>query len=179
MARIYRKMSFLPLVAVHRTGQLGSAGGGVVPPHEPEPEVGEVKIRSEVNRVRAASSEEALKHFEARLTFETDCWDVHHSLTHGPVDFVVFDVRSRDLYEAGHVPGAINVRALELTEERLTEYPPETLFVVYCSGPHCNGANKAAIRLARLGRPVKEMIGGVEGWKDEGFTLTQAAVGAV
>ena len=30
---------------------------------------------------------------------------------------------------------------------------------------------KAAIRLAKLGRPVKKMIGGVTGWLDEGFTL--------
>jgi rhodanese-related sulfurtransferase len=46
------------------------------------------------------------------------------------------------------------------------------IFVVYCTGPHCNGADRAAVRLARLGRPVKKMIGGIEGWKDEGFELT-------
>jgi rhodanese-related sulfurtransferase len=45
----------------------------------------------------------------------------------------------------------------------------ETLFVVHCAGPHCNGADKAAARIARLDRPVKKMIGGVEGWKDAGF----------
>jgi rhodanese-related sulfurtransferase len=43
--------------------------------------------------------------------------------------------------------------------------------VVYCSGPHCNGADRAALRLARLGRQVKKMIGGISGWKDEGFSL--------
>ena len=32
-------------------------------------------------------------------------------------------------------------------------------------------ANKAAMRIASLGLPVKEMIGGIEGWKDEGFEL--------
>ena len=40
---------------------------------------------------------------------------------------------------------------------------------MYCAGPHCNGADRAAVRLARLGRPVKKMIGGVTGWLDEGF----------
>ena len=39
------------------------------------------------------------------------------------------------------------------------------------SGPHCNAADKAAARLARLGRPVKKMIGGKIGWLDEGFEL--------
>jgi rhodanese-related sulfurtransferase len=55
----------------------------------------------------------------------------------------------------------------------MATYPPNTIFVVYCTGPHCNGADKAAVRLARLGRPVKKMIGGIEGWKDEGFELTR------
>jgi rhodanese-related sulfurtransferase len=53
--------------------------------------------------------------------------------------------------------------------------PPETLFVVYCAGPHCNGAHRGALRLARLGRPVKLMIGGVTGWVDEGYVLATGA----
>jgi rhodanese-related sulfurtransferase len=50
------------------------------------------------------------------------------------------------------------------------------VFVVYCAGPHCNGANKAAVKLAALGYPVKEMIGGVTGWLDEGFELSVEVV---
>ena len=53
----------------------------------------------------------------------------------------------------------------------MAEFPEDTRFVVYCAGPHCNGANKAAIRLARLGYRVKEMIGGITGWLDEDFAL--------
>jgi rhodanese-related sulfurtransferase len=45
------------------------------------------------------------------------------------------------------------------------------LFVVCCAGPHCDGARRAAVRLARLGRPVKLMPGGITGWLDEGFAL--------
>lgn len=56
-----------------------------------------------------------------------------------------------------------------IIERNLSAYPDDTLFVVYCAGPHCNGADKAALRLAELGRPVKKMIGGIEGWRDEGF----------
>jgi hypothetical protein len=43
---------------------------------------------------------------------------------------------------------------------------------------HCNGANKAAVRLARLGLPFKMMIGGVAGWIDEGFSLTASVAGS-
>ncbi len=119
----------------------------------------------------AAASAEALRHFEARLTFETDCWDTHDGLSRGATDFVLLDVRSPHLYAEGHVPGAINLPHGKITERRMAEWAGDTLFVVYCAGPHCNGANKAAVRLARLGRPVKEMIGGVTGWIDEGFGL--------
>ena len=61
---------------------------------------------------------------------------------------------------------------------KLQAYPPDTLFVVYCAGPHCNGADKAAVRLAALGRPVKLMIGGVTGWLDEGFALARSDAGS-
>jgi rhodanese-related sulfurtransferase len=84
---------------------------------------------------------------------------------------VLLDVRSPDLYAGGHLPGAVNLPHGRITERNVSGYPPDTLFVVYCAGPHCNGADRAAIRLARLGRPVKKMIGGIEGWKDEGFEL--------
>jgi len=69
------------------------------------------------------------------------------------------------------VPGAINLPHGKMTERRMQEWAEDTLFVVYCAGPHCNGTDKAALRLATLNRNVKVMIGGVTGWADEGFTF--------
>jgi len=128
-------------------------------------------MSSVVQRVSAASSDDALAHFQARLGFETDCADVYYATNHEAKDFVLLDVRTPTLYAAGHVPGALNLPTRTISEQRLAEYPADTLFVVYCAGPHCNGANKAAVKLAQLGRPVKEMIGGLTGWIDEGFGL--------
>lgn len=130
---------------------------------------------SAVAQIPAAPSDEALRHFEARLSYETDCQDTHEALSKDANDFVLFDVRSPALYESGHVPGAIHLPHGKMTERRMSEWPASTLFVVYCAGPHCNGANKAAVRLARLGRPVKEMIGGITGWIDEGFVLAKGS----
>ena len=124
-----------------------------------------------VSHIPAAPSAVAFAHFSDRLTFETDCSDVHSSHEAGDADFVLLDVRGPLAYERGHVPGAINMPTRLLTVENLANYPQDTLFVVYCAGPHCNGANKAAVKLAALGYPVKEMIGGVTGWLDEGFEL--------
>jgi len=126
---------------------------------------------SPVAAIPAAASPDALAHFSRRLTFETDCWDTHEALSQGATDFVLLDVRAPVLFRKGHVPSAINLPIGKMTERKMASWPAGTLFVVYCAGPHCNGANKAAVRLAGLGHPVKEMIGGVTGWIDEGFDL--------
>ena len=130
-----------------------------------------VDARSEVNMVSPATSAEAAAHFRALLAFETDCWDVHEAMATGATDFVLLDVRSPELFASGHVPGAVSLPHRRIVERNLAPYAAGTVFVVYCAGPHCNGADKAALRLAELGRPVKKMIGGIEGWKDEGFDL--------
>ncbi|MFN7965375.1 MAG: rhodanese-like domain-containing protein [Acidobacteriota bacterium] len=127
---------------------------------------------SRVTEIAAASADDAIAHFQRLLALETDCWDVHDSLQNNRDGFVLLDVRSPESFAAGHVPGAINLPHGRLIERNLTQYPQETLFVVYCAGPHCNGADRAALRLAKLGRPVKKMIGGITGWLDEGFTLS-------
>jgi rhodanese-related sulfurtransferase len=114
----------------------------------------------------------AAKHFDEMLAFETDCWDVHESLKSTNPDFIVVDVRGPSAFAQGHVEGAINIPHREMTAARMAEFSKDKVFVVYCAGPHCNGANKAATRLAHLGFPVKMMIGGITGWLDEGFPLT-------
>jgi rhodanese-related sulfurtransferase len=126
---------------------------------------------SPVTEIAAADPKHALEHFERLLSFETDCWDVHAAITAGHSDFVLIDVRSPEAYAAQHVPKAVNLPQGRINQRNLAQFAPETLFVVYCAGPHCNGADRAAVRLARLGRTVKKMIGGIEGWRDEGFSF--------
>lgn len=130
-------------------------------------------MASPVARIPAAPAAQALAHFEVLLALETDCWDVHFSLVNNRQDFVLLDVRAESVFETGHIAGAVNLPHAKITEATLSEYPDDTLFVVYCAGPHCNATEKAAIRLAKLGRPVKKMIGGATGWLDEGFSLVQ------
>ncbi|MCV2884491.1 rhodanese-like domain-containing protein [Aestuariibacter sp. AA17] len=128
---------------------------------------------SMVARPKAAKSEDALLHFQRQLSFETDCWDVHYAMNNGLFDFVLLDVRSLDIAKEGYIKDATMLPHSQISEASLAGYSADTLFVVYCAGPHCNATEKAAIKLARLGRPVKKMIGGVTGWLDEGFELVK------
>lgn len=125
---------------------------------------------SSVTDIPAAPSDVAQAHFEAEFSFETDCWDTHEALADNP-DFVLLDVRSPALFAAGHIPGAISLPHGKIIASKMAAWPDDMLFVTYCAGPHCNGAARGALRLAKLGRPVKILAGGVTGWLDEGFTL--------
>lgn len=145
-----------------------------------DPATGTSRIaRSAVTAVPAAEPAAARTHFADLLALETDCWDVHEALASGRPDFLLVDVRGAGGWDAGHVDGAVHIPHRDLTDAGLADVPTDRLVVVYCAGPHCNGADRAALRLATLGRPVKKMIGGVTGWLDEGFTLvTEDAGGA-
>ncbi|MBB4214723.1 rhodanese-related sulfurtransferase [Rhizobium sp. BK212] len=133
---------------------------------------------SPVADIPAAAADIATAHFAAKLAFETDCSDVQAAFASGKVDFVLLDVRSPTLFAQSHIPGAINLPHGKMTAHRMSAWPADTLFVVYCAGPHCNGADKAALRLSRLGLSVKLMIGGMTGWADEGFTFEQGVPAA-
>ena len=117
-----------------------------------------------------ATADVAREHFARRLSLETDCADVRAAQRNGRADrFVLLDVRGPQAYARAHVPGALNLPHADISEQALAAWPVDTLFVVYCAGPHCNGGDRAALRLAMLGRRVKLMIGGMTGWADEGF----------
>ena len=131
-------------------------------------------IETPVTEFRAAPTATARQYFAKLLSLETDCWDVHAEMATDAPSFVLLDVRSPKEYEGGHLPGAVNLPHRLISERTLAGFDDDTVFVVYCDGPHCNGADRAGLRLASLGRPVKKMIGGVEGWKDEGFELVSA-----
>ena len=132
-----------------------------------------VDARSLVTQVPPAPPPAARAHFGALARFETDCADVHAALASGGADFTLLDVRGPDAYRAGHVEGAVSLPHREIDAEALAGYGPTTVFVVYCNGPHCNGADRGALAIARLGRPVKKMIGGIAGWEAEGFPLAR------
>ena len=140
---------------------------------------------SRVREVAPADPADAAVHFATRLRFETDCADVHADLgasvdgRDASVDgIVVLDVRDPAAYAAGHVPGARSLPHATIGPESTAGLPHDAVLVTYCWGPHCNGATRAAARLAALGFSVKEMLGGVAGWAAEGYPFDCAGIPA-
>lgn len=120
----------------------------------------------------------AERHFAAKLSVETDPADVHADLQRGTTGFRLLDVRSAEQYEECHIPGALSLPARSINAEsvRAAALSAADVLVVYCWGPGCNGAAKAALRLSSLGYRVKEMIGGIEYWRREGHPVEGTAV---
>jgi rhodanese-related sulfurtransferase len=122
-----------------------------------------------------ADSATAVAHFADRLAFETDVSDVQAALQGPEPGFVLVDVRGEAAWDQGHVPGALHLPHAQIADRAAALIPAGSPVVVYCWGPGCNGAQRAALSFAKLGYPVKEMIGGFEYWAREGFTYDTAA----
>ncbi|MBG0830443.1 rhodanese-like domain-containing protein [Planomonospora sp. ID67723] len=130
---------------------------------------------SAVTAVPAADNAAALAHFTARLAFETDVSDVAADLAAGVPGIVVVDSRSRESWDQGHIEGAVHLPTAEIAARAAEAVPAGATVVTYCWGPGCNGATRAALEFARLGHPVKEMLGGFEYWAREGFPVATAS----
>jgi rhodanese-related sulfurtransferase len=120
-------------------------------------------------------AEQAVAHFSARLTFETDVSDVHAALESGEPGFVLVDSRGDAAWEQGRLPGALHLPGAHIAQRAAELIPAGTPVVTYCWGPGCNGATRAALAFAQLGYPVREMLGGYEYWVREGFPVHTAA----
>jgi rhodanese-related sulfurtransferase len=118
---------------------------------------------------QVATAHEAIAHFRGRLAFESDVSDVATALAADEPGFIVVDTRSDASWMQGRVPGAMHLPGRRIADEAPGRIPTGTPVVVYCWGPGCNGATRAALEFARLGHPVKEMLGGFEYWVREGF----------
>ena len=118
-----------------------------------------------------ASPADAAAHFASRLAVETDVSDVSAALAAEDPGFVLVDTRSREAWDAGHVPGAVHLPGREIGERAAAELDRAVPVVTYCWGPGCNGATRAALALSLLGYRVREMLGGFEYWAREGLPV--------
>ncbi|MGW4158343.1 rhodanese-like domain-containing protein [Streptomyces sp. NPDC004788] len=116
-----------------------------------------------------------LAYYHAKLAYEIDAADLRTALEEGQ-DLVVIDGRGSAAYEREHIPGAVSIPHRSISQDSLALLSRTPLYVAYCDGIGCTASTKTAIKLATSGFRVKELIGGLDWWKREGYaTEGQAA----
>ena len=120
--------------------------------------------------IACASPTRLKRYFEAKLAAELGPHNVKWLLEEHSNAVAILDVRSRQGYHEGHLPGAINIPFEELPA-RMKELPKDKDIITYCWGVTCILCTKAAYVLASKGYRPKEMLGGIEEWKKAGFPI--------
>ena len=110
------------------------------------------------------------RYFESKLAAELGPHNVKRLMDSGSRNFVVLDVRSAEGYRGGHVPGALNIPFEELPS-RLKELPRNKEIISYCWNVTCLLCTKASYFLASKGYQAREMLGGIESWRQAGFPV--------
>jgi rhodanese-related sulfurtransferase len=85
-------------------------------------------------------------------------------------EVMVLDVRPREEYEAGHIPGALSLPLADL-KARLEELPRDREIVAYCRGPYCVLAIEAVETLREHGFGALRLEDGVPEWRSRGFEV--------
>lgn len=113
------------------------------------------------------------KHYQDKLAFEIDSADLYDALNEG-VAIVVLDARKPFAYAEEHIPLAQNFPHRDMDAESTRRLDRSVLYVTYCDGIGCNASTKGALKLAELGFQVKELIGGIDWWKRDGYETAGA-----
>jgi rhodanese-related sulfurtransferase len=114
--------------------------------------------------------------YEQKLNYEMDAWDVHEAISKGENMFII-DARSKESFADEHIEGAVNIHHRLMTPESTAHIDKNALCVIYCSGVGCNASTKGALKMTQLGFKVKELIGGIEWWKREGYPTVGVSLG--
>ena len=89
-------------------------------------------------------------------------------------DVIVLDVRPREEYEAGHIPGAVSV-PLEDLKRWVVDVSHGVEIVAYCRGPYCVLAPQALELLHRHGFAARRLEEGFPEWQRAGLPVESGA----
>lgn len=82
----------------------------------------------------------------------------------------IIDVRPREEFVAGHIPGAISIPVPEL-ERRIGELPKRKEVIAYCRGPYCVYSLDAVTRLRKAGYRARRAEDGLPDWRARGLPV--------
>lgn len=80
--------------------------------------------------------------------------------------YILLDVRTKEEYESGYIPGAINIPLSDINGNVVSSLPDKSrMILVYCRSG--NRSRQASDKLSRLGYTNIIEIGGINSWKGE------------
>lgn len=100
----------------------------------------------------------------AYLGSDTDQVAREELLHRANTGITVLDVRPREEYAAGHIPGAVGIPLDELPE-RLADLPVDQEIVAYCRGTYCVLAHDAVRLLTTAGHRARRLADGMLEWR--------------
>lgn len=106
--------------------------------------------------------------YAQKLAYEIDSADLYDAISANE-NLIVIDARKAYAFLAEHIPTAINLPHREMNEKTTLHLDKNALYVTYCDGIGCNASTKGALNMAKLGFRVKELIGGIDWWKRDGY----------
>ncbi|RTL13180.1 MAG: rhodanese-like domain-containing protein [Neisseriaceae bacterium] len=97
-----------------------------------------------------------------------DSWDLYIAKQQNE-NLIVVDGRSKVVFTKEHIPQSINLPHREICLSSVEHLDKTKIYVCYCDGIGCNASTKTAVKLLTLGFQVKELIGGLDWWKRDGY----------
>jgi rhodanese-related sulfurtransferase len=114
-----------------------------------------------------------IEFYEDKLKYETDPADLKAALDQGE-NIVVIDARSNATYSEEHISGAINIPHRTMDASTTADIDRSARIVTYCDGIGCNASTRGALNMTKLGFNVKELMGGLVWWKQDGYATETA-----
>ena len=85
-------------------------------------------------------------------------------------EVMVLDVRPKDEFGLGHLPGAVNIPLREI-KARLSKLKRSQEIIAYCRGPYCVLSYEAVAALRRLGFKARRLEDGLPEWRAAGLPV--------
>ncbi|MFV2001632.1 MAG: ArsR/SmtB family transcription factor [Paracoccaceae bacterium] len=87
----------------------------------------------------------------------------------------VLDVRPAEEFQAGHIPGAVNLPLSDL-EKHLQDLPKDQEIIAYCRGPYCVLSFEAVAALRDKGYAARRLKDGYPEWRASGLPVEAKSV---
>lgn len=112
--------------------------------------------------------ENQIQFYKNKLAYEMDAADLYQALKNKE-EVIVLDTRQVFGYEKEHIPNSVSLPHKEISVKSTKHLDKSKLYVCYCDGIGCNASTKGALKMVKLGFNTKELLGGIEWWKFDGY----------